>query len=144
MVGATLEGWLFRPSPPQEVAVARWINDNRAPGSPVALDPEDHPRSFDLFLRRPLVEAEHRRNAFMLGAPPEEFESIRRGLHEAYASLDGPQASRRFRELGADVVVARVSSRGALPWPALPCFHESFRNADLAVLVRVDEGCALR
>ncbi len=143
MVGATLEGWLFRPSPPQEVAVARWINDHRPPGSPVALDPEDHPRNFDFFLRRPLIEAEHRRNAFMLGAPPEQFESIRRSLHEAYVSLDGPRASKRFRELGADVVVARVSSEGALPWPALPCFRETYRNADLAVLVRgdSDEAC---
>lgn len=144
MAGATLEGWLFRPSPPQEVAVARWINDNRPPGAPVALDPEDHPRNFDLFLRRPLIEAEHRRNAFMLGAAPEQFESIRRSLHDAYVSLDGPQAAKRFRELGADVVVARVNSSGALPWPALPCFREDYRMGDLAVLVHVDETCALR
>jgi hypothetical protein len=144
MIGATLEGWLFRPTPPGQVAVARWINDNRPLDSVVAVDPEDHPRDFDLFLRRPLIEAEHRRNAFMLGAPPDEFESIRRELHDAYASLDGPHASKRFRELGADVVVARVDETGALPWPELPCFRDAYRNGDLAVLVWVDEACDAR
>lgn len=80
----------------------------------------------------------------MLGAAPEQFESIRRSLHDAYVSLDGPQAAKRFRELGADVVVARVNSSGALPWPALPCFREDYRMGDLAVLVHVDETCPLR
>jgi hypothetical protein len=141
MIGATLEGWLFRPVPPPLVSVARWINEHLPPGSPVALDPDEHPRSFDFFLRRPLIEAEHRRNAFMLGASPDEFESIRRKLREAYVSLDGPDASKRFRELGADVVVARVNASGALPWPMLPCFRDAYRDGDLAVLVWVEGAC---
>jgi hypothetical protein len=138
--GVTLEGWFFRPVPRDLVAVARWIDDNVPPGSPVALDPEDHPRGLDLFVRRPLIEAEHRRNAFMLGASPEEFEATRQALHEAYRALDGPAAARRFAALGATVVIARVDAAGHLPWRTLPCFRDTHHEGDLVVLVR-DEGC---
>jgi hypothetical protein len=141
MLGATLEGWLFRPTPAAMVAAARWINENTPPGAPVAVDPEDHPRIFDFWLRRPLIEAEHRRNAFMLGAPPEEFESVRQSLHEAYASLDGAEAAQRFASLGAEAVVARLGSRDALPWERLPCFAVEYRNSEFAVLVKSSEIC---
>jgi hypothetical protein len=144
LAGATLEGWLFRPVPTTLVAVARWINANVPPGSPVAVDPPDHPRGFDLFLRQPLVEAEHRRNALMMGASPEEFEAARASLHEAYTSLGGPAAAQRFRDLGAAVVVARTDPDGSLPWHDLPCYRQAYRRADLAVLVRATEACFLR
>jgi hypothetical protein len=123
------------------VAVASWINENLPPGAPVAVDPDDHPHDFDFWLRRPLIEAEHRRNAFMLGAPPEEFEGVRRSLHEAYVSLDGAEAAQRFASLGAEVVVARIGNQGALRWRELPCFRVGYRNADFMVLVKSDEIC---
>jgi hypothetical protein len=141
MLGATLEGWLFRPTPPAMVAVANWINENLPPGAPVAVDPDDHPRDFDFWLRRPLIEAEHRRNAFMLGAPPEEFENVRRRLHEAYASLDGAEAAQRLSSLGAEAVVARIARQDALPWRELPCFREEYRNSEFAVWVKGGETC---
>jgi len=80
----------------------------------------------------------------MLGAPPEEFEADRANLHEAYASLDGPAAAKRFGDLGADVVVARADAAGSLRWPALPCFREDYRSGDLVVLVRTEEACGVR
>ena len=141
MLGAALEGWLFRPTPRAMVAVADWINENVPPGAPVAVDPEDHPHDFDFWLRRPLVEAEHRRNAFMLGAPPEEFENVRRSLHEAYVSLDGAEATKRFASLGAEVVVARVGNQDALRWRELPCFRVGYRNVEFVVLVQSGEIC---
>jgi hypothetical protein len=141
LVGATLEGWSFRPVPREQVEVARWINANLPPASPVALDPEDHSRYFDMFLRQPLIEAEHRRNAFMLGAPPDEFEAIRASLHEAFTSLDAKAAANRFEQLGAVVVVVRANENGALPWPRLPCYREAHRDADLVVLVRDPASC---
>lgn len=140
LVGATLEGWLFRPVPPPLVAVARWINDNLPPGSAVAVDPQDHPRGFDLFLRQPLIEAEHRRNALMLGAPPAEFEMIRTSLHEAYAQ-DGTQAAKRFRDLGAEAVVAHTDAAGRPPWAELPCFQQAYHSEGIIVFVRAKEAC---
>lgn len=136
LLGATLEGYLFRPTSPALVAVAHWMNEQAPPGSPVAVDPEDHPRGFDLWLRQPLIEAEHRRNALMMGAPPEQYESVRRRLHEAYATSDGAAASARFEELGAQLVVARADAQGRLPWDPLPCFTVAYRAAELAVFRR--------
>ena len=142
-VGATLEGFLFWPSPPAMVETARWINRNVPIGAPVALDPEDHSRSFDWWLRRPLVEADHERNALMLGARPEEYMAIRRALHETYRTANAAEAAARFLDLGAAVVVVHAGAGQAPPWDELPCFPLRYRNAEWSVLVRTSETCEL-
>lgn len=141
LAGATLEGYLFRPTPKSLVEAARWINEHAPPGSPVAVDPENHPRNLDLWLRQPLIEAEHRRNAFMMGAPPDEFEAVRTRLHEAYGMSDGAQAGTRFVELGADVVLASRAAGGPLPWATLSCFVPGYQAPDLVAYVRAPGAC---
>lgn len=141
LAGATLEGYLFRPTPAALVEVARWLNEHAPPGSPVAVDPDDHPRGFDLWLRQPLIEGEHRRNAFMMGAAPDEFERVRQRLHEAYTMRDGREAAARFVELGAALVVVRAAPDAPLPWGDLPCFTVGYRGTELVVLQRTAGAC---
>ena len=137
VTGATAEGFLFRVSSTEVVEVSRWINANTPDSSVVAFRPPD--RSMGYWLRRRVVAAD-RRHALLFGASAKQYDEATRRLDDAYNALDAEEASTRFRDVGADVIVVE----GPTPhWARAPCFLTGYRGDTFAVLTRSKEACSV-
>jgi len=135
VAGATAEGALFWPTPPDMVHAAQWVNEHTPVGAVVAT-PSPEP-GLGYWLWRRTVTSD-RRLALLFGATPAEYDAAIGGLDLANRAETADVAWRRFGELGADVVLV-----DGLPpaWGRPPCFHTGYIGNTMTVLVR-DRDCA--
>ena len=91
------------------------------------------------WLRRRVVAAD-RRHALLFGASAKQYDEATRRLDAAYNAVDPEEASTRFRDVGADVIVVGVPTPR---WARAPCFLTGYRGDAFAVLIRSKEACGV-
>lgn len=135
-VGATVEGYFFRPSSVARVAVAEWVRSASPEEARVAIDPREHRSDFGYWIERDFVLGDPR-HAMLFGADPDAVEEIAARLRGAYDASTGAAAARAFADLGADVVL--VSRRHS--WEDSGCFASGVTSGEWRALFLRSVDC---